>query len=118
MYRESNITRKRKALGVMLISEESKAKLRARLDSEEGQRCLTEFAKLLEDWGAEMLPAGILRALGVHRSPRSDRRAVARRRQYLLQSPLEPRHPKPASSLSVSATNSTLCSSAASPPVS
>ena len=63
MYRESNITRKRKTLGVMLISEESKAKLRARLDSEGGRRCLKEFAKLLEDWAAEMLPAEILRAL-------------------------------------------------------
>ena len=88
MYRESNITRKRKALGVMLISEESKAKLRARLDSEEGQRCLDEFAKLLEDWAAEMLPAEILRAL---ESTEAHRRALARRRQRLLQSPLEPR---------------------------
>jgi hypothetical protein len=62
MYRENNLTRKRKALDA-LVSEESKAELRARLDSEEGQRCLAEFAKLLSQWAVKMLPTEILDAL-------------------------------------------------------
>jgi hypothetical protein len=40
--------RKRKAPTQLLISEESQAALRARLDSEEGQRCLDEFAARLD----------------------------------------------------------------------
>jgi hypothetical protein len=48
----------------LLISEESKAALRARLESEEGQRCLDEFAKLIAEWAANVMPTELLQALG------------------------------------------------------
>ena len=63
MYRESNITRKRKALGVMLISEESQAWLQARLQSDEGKRCLDQFATLVIDWAIAQMPTDLLEAL-------------------------------------------------------
>jgi hypothetical protein len=47
-----------------LISEESKATLRALLDSEEGQRCLDEFAKIIAEWAAKAMPTELLQALG------------------------------------------------------
>jgi hypothetical protein len=64
MNEENTRTRKHKALGAILISGESKATMWARLGSEEGQRCLAEFAKLLGQWAAKMMPTEILRALG------------------------------------------------------
>ena len=56
--------RKRTAPTQLLISEKSKAALRARLDSEEGQRCLDEFAKLIAEWAAKSMPTELLQALG------------------------------------------------------
>ena len=56
--------RKRRAPTQLLISEKSKAALRARLDSEEGQRCLDEFAKLIAEWAAKSMPTELLQALG------------------------------------------------------
>ncbi len=56
--------RKRKPPTQLVISEESKAALRARLDSAEGQRCLDEFATLIAEWAAEMMPTELLQALG------------------------------------------------------
>jgi hypothetical protein len=76
------------------LREGSKAELRARLDSEEGQRCLDEFAELPAEWAAKMMPTEILQALGTAEGSQSSRRAVARRRQRLLQSPLQPRTPQ------------------------
>jgi hypothetical protein len=61
--RSLNPARKRKAPTKLLISGESKAALRARLDSEEGLRCLAEFAKLLAESAAKMMPTEILDAL-------------------------------------------------------
>jgi hypothetical protein len=55
--------RKRRAPTQLLISEESKAALRARLDSEEGQRCLDEFARLIAEWAAKAMPTELLQAL-------------------------------------------------------
>jgi len=46
----------------LLISEESKAALRARLDSEEGQRCLDEFARVIAEWAAKSMPSELLQA--------------------------------------------------------
>jgi hypothetical protein len=45
------------------VSEESKAALRAHLDSEEGQRCLDDFAKLIVEWSAKAMPIELLQAL-------------------------------------------------------
>jgi hypothetical protein len=56
--------RKRKPPTQLLISEESKAALRARLDSEEGQRGLDEFAKLIAEWAAKSMPTELLQAMG------------------------------------------------------
>ena len=56
--------RKRKVPTQLRISEESKAALRARLDSEEGQRYLDDFAKLIADWAAKAMPSELLQALG------------------------------------------------------
>jgi hypothetical protein len=46
------------------VSEESSATLRARLDSEEGQRCLYDFAKLIAEWSVKAMPIERLGALG------------------------------------------------------
>jgi hypothetical protein len=55
--------RKRKVPTQLLISEESKAAMRARLDSEEGQRCLDDFAKLIAEWAAKSMPIELLQVL-------------------------------------------------------
>jgi hypothetical protein len=55
--------RKRRPPTQLIISEESKAALRARLESEEGQRCLDQFAKLIIDWAVEQMPTDLLQAL-------------------------------------------------------
>jgi hypothetical protein len=41
------------------IDEESKAALRAHLDSEDGQRCLDGFAKLTAEWAAKSYPSQV-----------------------------------------------------------
>jgi hypothetical protein len=64
MHKENNLTRKGKALGTILIREESKAAMRVRLDSEEGQRCLAEFAKIIAEWAARSMPLELLQAMG------------------------------------------------------
>jgi hypothetical protein len=64
MSGEDKPARKRGAPTRLLISEESKAALRARLESEEGQRCLDEFAKLIAEWAANVMPTELLQALG------------------------------------------------------
>ena len=56
--------RKRKPPTQLLISEESKAAMRARLDSEEGRRRLDEFAKIIAEWAAKSMPMELLQALG------------------------------------------------------
>jgi len=48
----------------LIISEDSKATLRARLDSEEGQRCLDELATVIAQWAAKAMPMELLEALG------------------------------------------------------
>ena len=37
--------------------------MRARLDSEEGQRCLDELAKIIAEWSAKSMPPDLLQAL-------------------------------------------------------
>jgi hypothetical protein len=64
MTKDSKPARKRKPTTQLLISEESKAALRARLDSEEGQRCLDDFARLIADWAVEAMPTELVQALG------------------------------------------------------
>jgi hypothetical protein len=56
--------RKRRPRTQLLISEESKAVMQARLQSEEGQRCLDEFASLITEWAAKSMPTELLLALG------------------------------------------------------
>ena len=58
-----NPARKRKPPTELKISEESQAALRARLDSEEGQRYLDQFAKLIAEWAVERMPAELLQGL-------------------------------------------------------
>jgi hypothetical protein len=60
----SKPVRKRRPPTQLIISEESKAALRARLDSEEGQQCLDEFARLIAEWATESMPTDLLQALG------------------------------------------------------
>ncbi len=55
--------RKRKPPTQLVISEESKAALEARLKSEEGQRCLDQFATLIIDWAVAQMPTDLLEAL-------------------------------------------------------
>jgi hypothetical protein len=55
--------RKRRPPTQLIISEESKAVMQARLQSEEGQRCLDEFAKLIAKWAAKAMPTELLQAL-------------------------------------------------------
>ena len=56
--------RKRKPPTQLLISEGSKAAMRARLDSDEGRRRLDEFAKIIAEWAAKSMPMELLQALG------------------------------------------------------
>jgi hypothetical protein len=55
----------------MLVSEESKAALRAQLDSEEGQRCLDEFARLIAEWAAKAKQTELLQAVGTAEGPKA-----------------------------------------------
>lgn len=56
-------TRRRKPPTQLIVSEQSKAAMRARLDSEEGQRCLDELAKIIAEWSAKSMPPDLLQAL-------------------------------------------------------
>ncbi|MGA2022033.1 MAG: hypothetical protein ABSH02_15690 [Candidatus Sulfotelmatobacter sp.] len=58
------LVRKRKPPTQLLISEESKAALKARLESEEGRRCLDDFAKVIAEWAAKSMPIELLEGLG------------------------------------------------------
>jgi hypothetical protein len=55
--------RKRRASTELRISEESKAELQARLQSEEGQRYLDEFAKIIAEWAAKSMQMDLLQVL-------------------------------------------------------
>ena len=54
--------RRRRAPTELRISENSKAAMQARLQSEEGQRCLDEFASVVAEW-AKFMPIQLLRDL-------------------------------------------------------
>ena len=56
--------RKRKPPTQLKVSEESLAALKARLNSEEGQQWLNEFAKMITEWAARSMPTELLHALG------------------------------------------------------
>jgi hypothetical protein len=56
-------TRRRKPPTQLIVSEQSKAAMKARLDSEEGQRCLDELAKIIAEWSAKSMPPDLLQAL-------------------------------------------------------
>jgi hypothetical protein len=56
--------RRRRPPTRLIVSEESKVAMRARLDSEEGQRCLDEFASVIAERAAKSMPSELLRALG------------------------------------------------------
>jgi hypothetical protein len=64
MTEKPKAVRTRRPTTQLLISEESKAAMRARLDSEEGQQCLDDFAKVIAEWAAKAMPAEFLQALG------------------------------------------------------
>jgi hypothetical protein len=55
--------RKRKPPTQLIISDESQAAMRARLDSDEGQGCLDESASLIAEWAAKSMPTDLLGAL-------------------------------------------------------
>ena len=52
----NNPVRRRRAPTELRISENSKAAMQARLQSEEGQRCLDEFASVIAEWAAKSMP--------------------------------------------------------------
>jgi hypothetical protein len=54
---------KRKPPTQLIVSEESKAWLDARLKSEEGQRGLDQFATLIIEWAIAQMPTDLLEAL-------------------------------------------------------
>jgi hypothetical protein len=56
--------RKRRARTELRTSEESKAATQAHLQSEEGQRCLDEFARVIADWATKLMPLELLQTLG------------------------------------------------------
>jgi hypothetical protein len=57
--------RKRKPPTQLIISEESKAAMHARLQSEEGQQLLDEFASVIAEWAGKSTPSELLQALSI-----------------------------------------------------
>jgi hypothetical protein len=55
--------RKRKPPTQLVISEESKAALEARLKSEDGRRCIDQFVTLIVEWAVAQMPTDLLEAL-------------------------------------------------------
>jgi hypothetical protein len=47
----------------LIISEESKAALEARLESEDGRRCLDQFVTLIVEWAVAQMPTDLLEGL-------------------------------------------------------
>ena len=64
MTKSQKPVRTRKPQTQLIISEQSKAASRARLDSEEGQRCLDEFASVIAECAAKSMPMELLQAMG------------------------------------------------------
>jgi hypothetical protein len=64
MTEKPKAVRKRKTRTQLIVSEESKAVLRTWLDSDEGQRRLDEFTRVITEWAAEAMPTELLQALG------------------------------------------------------
>ena len=56
--------RRRRAPTELRISQNSKAAMQAHLQSEEGQRCLDEFASVIAKWAAKYMPIQLLQGLG------------------------------------------------------
>jgi len=61
--RKDKPVRRRKPPTQLIISEESKAALEARLKSEDGQRCLDQFVTLIAEWATSAMPTDLLQAL-------------------------------------------------------
>jgi hypothetical protein len=59
----STAGRKRRLPTQLFISEESKAALEARLQSDEGKRCLDQFAALIVEWAVAQMRTDLLQAL-------------------------------------------------------
>jgi hypothetical protein len=64
MSKSQKPVQKRKPSTQLFVSEESKAVMQARLQSEEGQRCLDEFASVIAEWAAKSMPMELLQAMG------------------------------------------------------
>jgi hypothetical protein len=60
MTEDAKPVRKRKSPTQLKISEESMAALRARLSSEEGQRWLNDFARMITEWAATAMLTELL----------------------------------------------------------
>jgi hypothetical protein len=56
-------TRKRKQPTQLLLSDEFKQHMEARMKSEEGERALNEFAGIIADWAFEQMPRELLEGL-------------------------------------------------------
>lgn len=76
------------------MSEQSQAGLKARLDSEEGQRCLDEFVTLIAEWAAKSMPVELLQASGTPEGGKVLQKLWPRYRQCLIQGSLQPRSEK------------------------
>jgi hypothetical protein len=56
-------TRKRKPPTQLILSDEFKQHMEARLKSEEGKRALNEWAGIIADWAFEQMPQDLLQGL-------------------------------------------------------
>jgi hypothetical protein len=55
--------RQRKPPTQLILSDEFKEQMQARMKSPEGQRALDEFARLIADWAFEQMPRELLEGL-------------------------------------------------------
>jgi hypothetical protein len=56
--------RKRKPPTQLILSDEFKQHMEARMKSEEGKRALNEFAAIIADWAFEQMPRELLEGFG------------------------------------------------------
>ena len=63
MTKSQKPVRKRKPPTQLILSDEFKQHMEARMKSEEGKRCLDQFAKLIIDWAIAQMPTDLLEAL-------------------------------------------------------
>lgn len=91
MTKSQKPVRKRKPPTQLILSDEFKQHMEARMKSEEGKRALNEFAGIIADWAFEQMPTDLMRALVEDGDHETLKELWARHRQRLLQSSLQSR---------------------------